>query len=143
MDHFDEACFTVYIGIDWVDAKHDFCLQAAGGTHREFGVFSSQAAHIDEWMVHLPHQLLGFRHNYIPLADLARAMDKKASVLSRLLSGIELVGAKPLPDSGMRGGLIRMADLGRLAVLCTRAGTDLSPGVSQYLTRCFSPYVRS
>lgn len=73
----------------------------------------------------LPHQLLAFRQSYIPLADLARAMDKKASALSRLLSGIELVGAKPLPDGAMRGGLIRMADLGRLAVLGARAGTDL------------------
>ncbi|MYM84142.1 hypothetical protein GTP44_19580 [Duganella sp. FT50W] len=73
----------------------------------------------------LPHQLLAFRQSYIPLADLARAMDKKASALSRLLPGIELVGAKPLPDGAMRGGLIRMADLGRLAVLGARAGTDL------------------
>ncbi len=53
MDQFDEACFTVYIGIDWADAKHDFCLQVAGGNQREFGVFSSQAAHIDEWVSNL------------------------------------------------------------------------------------------
>jgi transposase len=53
MNHFDETCFTVYIGIDWADAKHDFCLQEAGGTHREFGVFSSQAANIDEWVSNL------------------------------------------------------------------------------------------
>jgi hypothetical protein len=73
----------------------------------------------------LPHQLLAFRHSYMPLADLARAMDKKASALSRLLTGIKLVGAKQLPDGAMRGGLIRIADLGRLAVLGARAGDDL------------------
>jgi hypothetical protein len=73
----------------------------------------------------LPHQLLAFRQSYIPLADLARAMDKKPSALSRLLPGIELVGAKKLPDGAMRGGLIRIADLGRLAMLGARAGTDL------------------
>jgi hypothetical protein len=73
----------------------------------------------------LPHQLLAFRQSYIPLADLARAMDKKASALSRSLPGIKLVGAKPLPDGAMRGGLIRIADLGRLAVLGARAGEDL------------------
>ncbi|MGB6053752.1 MAG: hypothetical protein WBG17_00785, partial [Burkholderiaceae bacterium] len=73
----------------------------------------------------LPHQLLVFRQSYIPLADLARALDKKASALSRLLPGVELVGAKPLPDGAMRGGLIRIADLGRLAVLGARAGHDL------------------
>jgi len=73
----------------------------------------------------LPNQLLVFRQNYIPLADLARAMDKKASALSRLLPGIQLVGAKPLSGGAMRGGLIRIADLGRLALLGARAGEDL------------------
>lgn len=73
----------------------------------------------------LPHQLLAFRQTYIPLADLARAMDKKASALSLSLHGIELVGAKRLPDGAMRGGLLRIADLGRLALIGARAGQDL------------------
>jgi hypothetical protein len=73
----------------------------------------------------LPHQLLAFRQSYIPLADLARAMGNKASALSRSLAGIKLVGAKQLPVGAMRGGLIRIADLGRLAVLGARAGEDL------------------
>jgi hypothetical protein len=71
------------------------------------------------------YQLLTFRQSYIPLADLARAMDKKASALSRSLAGIKLLGAKKLPDGAMRGGLIRIADLGRLAMLGARAGEDL------------------
>lgn len=73
----------------------------------------------------LPHQLLAFRQSYIPLADLARAMDKKASALSHWLPGIELLGAKQLPDGALRGGLLRIADLGRLAVIGARAGYDL------------------
>jgi hypothetical protein len=73
----------------------------------------------------LPHQLLAFRQSYIPLADLARAMDTKASALSRLLPGIKLVGAKQLPDGAMRGGLVRIAELGRLALLGAKAGEDL------------------
>ncbi|VVE66462.1 hypothetical protein PAN31117_02299 [Pandoraea anapnoica] len=73
----------------------------------------------------LPHQLLSFRQAYVPLADLARAMDTKSSALSRLLHGVELVGAKQLPDGAMRGGLIRIADLGRLAIIGARAGHDL------------------
>lgn len=73
----------------------------------------------------LPHQLLAFRQSYIPLADLARAMDTKASALSRLMPGIKLVGAKQLPGGAMRGGLIRIADLGRLALLGAKAGEDL------------------
>ncbi|WP_406867721.1 TniQ family protein [Paraburkholderia fungorum] len=73
----------------------------------------------------LPHQLLEFRQAYVPLADLARAMGTKSSALSRLLPGVELVGAKQLPDGAMRGGLVRIADLGRLAVIGARAGHDL------------------
>lgn len=73
----------------------------------------------------LPHQLLAFRQTYIPLADLARAMDRKASALSRLLDGVELVGAKRLPDGASRGGLLRIADIGRLAVIGAKAGHDL------------------
>ena len=72
-----------------------------------------------------PQQLLTFRQSYIPLADLAQAMEKKASALSRLLSKVELVGAKRLPDGAMRGALIRIADLGRLAIIGARAGEDL------------------
>ncbi|CAJ2773529.1 Uncharacterised protein [Burkholderia pseudomallei] len=73
----------------------------------------------------LPHQLLAFRRTYVPLADLAREMGTKSSALSRHLSGVALVGAKQLPGGAMRGGLIRIADLGRLAVLGARAGQDL------------------
>lgn len=73
----------------------------------------------------LPQQLLEFRQAYVPLADLARAMGTKSSALSRLLPGVELVGAKQLPDGAMRGGLVRIADLGRLAVIGARAGHDL------------------
>ncbi|CBJ36242.1 protein of unknown function [Ralstonia solanacearum CMR15] len=73
----------------------------------------------------LPHQLLAFRQAYMPLADLARGIGTKSSALSKLLSGIELVGALRLPGGANRGGLIRIAELGRLAVLGARAGQDL------------------
>jgi len=73
----------------------------------------------------LPHQLLAFRQRYIPLADLARAMDTKASALSRSLPGLQLVGAKQSQEGVMRGALIRIADLGQLAILGARAGHDL------------------
>jgi hypothetical protein len=73
----------------------------------------------------LPRQLLEFRQAYVPLADMARAMGTRSSALSRLLPGVELVGAKQLPDGAMRGALIRIADIGRLAVIGARAGHDL------------------
>jgi hypothetical protein len=73
----------------------------------------------------LPHQLLEFQHTYLPLADLARSLGMKSSALSRELPHVELVGAKQLPDGARRGGLIRIADLGRLALVGAKAGLDL------------------
>lgn len=73
----------------------------------------------------LPQQLLEFRQRYLPLADLARAMGTKSSALSRLLPGIELVGAKQLPDGAIRGALIRVTDLCRFAIIGAKAGQDL------------------
>jgi transposase len=41
--------FTAYIGLDWANAKHDVCVQAASGDKRESGKFQHTAAHIDQW----------------------------------------------------------------------------------------------
>ena len=41
--------FTVFIGLDWADAKHDYCLQANGSERREFGCIAHQVECIDEW----------------------------------------------------------------------------------------------
>jgi hypothetical protein len=73
----------------------------------------------------LPHQLPALRCTYVPLADLAREMGTKPVALLRQLSVVALVGAKQLSGCAMRGGLIRITDLGRLAVLGARAGQDL------------------
>lgn len=77
------------------------------------------------YRVVLPQALLKFRQTYVPLADLARGMGTKSSALSKLLPGIELVGAQQLPDGAKRGGLVHIVDLCRLAMLGARAGQDL------------------
>jgi transposase len=41
--------FTAFIGIDWADAKHDICIQAAGDERREFSRLSHKVEAIDEW----------------------------------------------------------------------------------------------
>lgn len=67
-----------------------------------------------------PQQLLAFRQTYVPLADLAKAMGTKSSSLATTLAGVEIVGARLLPNGFKRGGLVRMADIGRLAVVGAR-----------------------
>ena len=44
-----EKSFTAFIGIDWADAKHDICIQAAGDERREFCRLSHKVDAIDDW----------------------------------------------------------------------------------------------
>ncbi len=41
--------FTAFIGIDWADAKHDICIQAAGDERREFCCMPHKVDAIDDW----------------------------------------------------------------------------------------------
>ena len=41
--------FTAFIGIDWADAKHDICMQAAGDERREFCCIPHKVDAIDDW----------------------------------------------------------------------------------------------
>jgi hypothetical protein len=52
--------FTVFVGLDWADAKHDVCLQSADSDAYEFGTFDHQPEAIDAWARAL-HQRFGGR----------------------------------------------------------------------------------
>ncbi len=41
--------FTAFVGIDWADAKHDVCIQAAGSENREFARISHKVDEIEAW----------------------------------------------------------------------------------------------
>jgi transposase len=41
--------FTAYIGLDWANAKHDVCIQAADSEQCEFGVVPHQVDQIEQW----------------------------------------------------------------------------------------------
>lgn len=71
-----------------------------------------------------PSQLLSFRQTYLPLADLARVMGTKSSALAESLARIEIVGFQESPDGFRRGGLVRLADLGHLAVSSAKAASQ-------------------
>jgi hypothetical protein len=42
--------FAAFVGLDWADAKHDVCLQAAGSQTREFSVLEHQPDTIEAWV---------------------------------------------------------------------------------------------
>ena len=49
MNSLSTAKYTAFVGLDWVDAKHDICLQAAGSDQREFDCFAHRTERIEEW----------------------------------------------------------------------------------------------
>jgi len=50
--------FTAFVGLDWADAKHDICVQAAACEVREFDRFPHKVAAIDDW-AHSMHKRFG------------------------------------------------------------------------------------
>jgi hypothetical protein len=55
--------FAAFIGLDWADATHDICLQAAGSDRRELLVLEHRPEAIDAWV-----QTLRTRFNGHPVA---------------------------------------------------------------------------
>jgi hypothetical protein len=53
------STFTAWVGIDWADRKHDFCLQATDGPKREFGAIEHSSQAIEQWAHSLHHRFGG------------------------------------------------------------------------------------
>jgi transposase len=51
--------FTAFVGIDWADAKHDICVQAAGSSRREFSCIVHEPAQIEVWACSLRERFGG------------------------------------------------------------------------------------
>ena len=51
--------FTAFVGIDWADRKHDFCIQAAGSDQRVFGTLEHSPEAIAKWAYSLRDQFGG------------------------------------------------------------------------------------
>jgi transposase len=49
MTHVSHEAFAAFVGIDWADAKHDVCLQAAGTAKREYFQLEHPPEAIDAW----------------------------------------------------------------------------------------------
>ncbi len=51
--------FAAFIGLDWADAKHDICLQAAGSDKREVAVLEHRPEVIEAWATALLQRFEG------------------------------------------------------------------------------------
>lgn len=58
MGSLNDSNFAAFIGLDWANAKHDVCIQAAGSERREFSQFSHTPATIEQWS-HAMHARFG------------------------------------------------------------------------------------
>ena len=45
-----ELEFVAFVGIDWADRKHVWCLQAAGSTRREYGEVEHKPETVEAWV---------------------------------------------------------------------------------------------
>ena len=63
MTHRSHEAFAAFVGIDWADAQHDVCLQAAGSTKRECCILEHTPEAIDAWVT-----TLRMRFNGQPIA---------------------------------------------------------------------------
>ena len=60
MNEQEADVYSVYVGIDWADKKHDVCIQPKTSDVREFDVIPHHAEAIDTWVKEL-HQRYGGR----------------------------------------------------------------------------------
>jgi len=58
MSEQEVVVYSVYVGIDWADTKHDVCIQPKASQAREFDVIPHRAEAIDTWVTGL-HQQYG------------------------------------------------------------------------------------
>jgi hypothetical protein len=63
MNQVAHQAFAAFVGLDWADAKHDGCLQAAGPAKRECFSLEHTPEAIDAWV-----RMLRTRFNGQPVA---------------------------------------------------------------------------
>jgi hypothetical protein len=84
-----EPEFAAFIGIDWADQKHIWCLQTAGSEQRESGELEHTPEAVESWVAHL-YQRFGQR-------PIAVAVEQTRGALVFMLSKYESFHLFPVP----------------------------------------------
>jgi transposase len=95
-----ESEFVAFVGIDWADQKHVWCLQAAGSTQREHGELEHKPETVEAWVGELCR-----RFGQGPIAV---AVEQVKGALVCMLRKYECLHLFPVPSSmsaGMRKAL--------------------------------------
>src|SRR5690349_7654107 len=94
-----EPEFAAFIGIDWADQKHIWCLQTAGSKQRESGELEHTPEAVECWVANL-YQRFAPR-------PIAVAVEQSRGALVFMLSKYELFHLFPVP--GQMTGSMRQA----------------------------------
>jgi hypothetical protein len=86
-----EPEFAAFVGIDWADRKHVWCLQAAGSRKREAGELEHKVETVDAWVAELCRR---FGHRPI-----AVAVEQVKGALVFLLNKYECLHIFPVPST--------------------------------------------
>ena len=86
-----EPQFAAFVGLDWADQKHAWCLQAAGATQRENGEVEHTPETVEAWVGQLCRRF-GNR-------PIAVAVEQVKGALVFMLSKYELLPLFPVPPA--------------------------------------------
>ena len=86
-----EPQFAAFVGIDWADKKHVWCLQAAGRTECETGELKHTPETVEAWVGQLC-QRFGNR-------PIAVALEQSKGALILMLSKYEALHLFPVPST--------------------------------------------
>jgi transposase len=86
-----EPLFAAFVGIDWGDQKHVWCLQAAGSAERESGEMRQTPEVVEEWVGRLC-QRFGNR-------PIAVAVEQSRGALTCMLGKYETLHLFPVPST--------------------------------------------
>ena len=90
MNEQEIVVYSVYVGIDWANSKHDVCVQQANSDAREFDVIQHRAEDIDTWVKDL-HRRYG--------GDIAVAVELSKGPIVSALQKYDFVVIFPINPS--------------------------------------------
>jgi transposase len=86
-----EPEFVAFVGIDWADQKHAWCLQRAGSTQREHGELEHKPEVVEAWVSQLSQR-------FGP-GPIAVAVEQRKGALVFMLSKYECLHLFPVPST--------------------------------------------
>jgi transposase len=86
-----EPQFAAFVGIDWADQKHAWCLQAAGSTQRQSGELEHKVETVEAWVAQLCQRFGG--------KPIAVALEQTKGALVYMLAKYDCLHLFPVPST--------------------------------------------